>query len=145
MDNLTPTTLWAIFGLILIILEVLTTSFFLLFFGVSALLVAGFKLIGLNHMNTEILIFALGGVAGILVFRKKLLTSFTSPTTEASVDNNKEITLSHAIAKGTEGKIEYQGTTWTALNPTNTDMPKGSKVLIEKTESTKLILKHKSL
>jgi len=143
MDNLSPTVLWAIFGLGLIIAEVLTTSFFLLFFGISALLVAGLKLCGLQHTNAELFIFTIAGLAGILVFRKKLLSSFKPTSEGAAVDNNKEITLTHAVAQGSEAKIEYQGTTWTASNPTNTDMHKGDKVLIEKTESTKLILKHK--
>ncbi len=143
MDNLTPTVVWAIFGLALIVLEVLTTSFFLLFFGISALIVAAFKLCGLSHVNAELFIFTLGGLGGILVFRKKLLTSIKPASIGAAVDSNKEIILSHAIANGHEAKIEYQGTTWTALNNTAIDMPKGSKVLIEKTESTKLILKHK--
>lgn len=143
MNNLSPTVIWAIFGLGLIIAEVLTTSFFLLFFGVSALLVAAIKLCGLQNINAEIFIFTVAGLAGIFIFRKKLLTSFKPSTEGAAVDNNKEITLTHSVAKGCEAKIEYQGTTWTALNPTDKDMHKGDKVLIEKTESTKLILKHK--
>ena len=140
--SISPTTIWAVLGLVLIILEAVTSGFFLLFFGISALLVAVAKLLGMDHLNGELLIFASGGILGILVFRKKMMASFMPPG-QTRVDENKEIILSHAIHPHGQAHIEYQGVMWTAENPTDVDMPKGTRVLIARTESTKLILKPK--
>lgn len=142
MDNLTPALIWGILGLVCIVIEAVTAHFVLIFFGLSALLVALIKIFGLSHFNIELIIFTIGGVAGVALFRKKLLERFKASTIGADLDRNKEIHLSTTLLSGQEAKIEYQGTLWTAVNPTNQDMLKGSKVVIEKTESTKLILKH---
>lgn len=141
MENISPTVIWAVFGLLLIVTEMFTATFFLLFFGLAALLVAGARLIGLDHFNTELLIFSILGVASILIFRKKLVSGL-QPADSSKTDENEILILSETVPAGLEGKIEYQGSQWTACNDTDRDMAKGSKVAIAKTQGAKLILKH---
>jgi inner membrane protein len=139
---ISPAYIWAIIGVGLIIFEVFTSTFFILFFGVAALVVAGLKAFGLDHLETEILIFAAVGLAGTLIFRKKLLKSFQS-TAKVSADREKVITLSHTVPAKGSAQISYQGTMWTAVNEGQIDLPEGAHAVISRVDGVKLIIKAK--
>lgn len=132
-------TFWAVLGLVLIIAEVVTLSFVLLFFGASALLVAAAKLFGLNHLAIEILLFGLGGVGGLLLFRKKLVHAMSSRK-GMHIDQETTVILTSKVPAKGRAEIEYQGTTWTALNESDKDLNAGEEVLISRTEGVKLII-----
>jgi len=136
----TPTLLWAVLGVCLIVVELLTSSFFLLFFGISALIVSGLRVIGLDHLSIEMAIFAVLGLAGTLIFRKKIRMSMQS-SKKIKGDRDQRITLSKDIPANGSGSIVYRGTTWTALNNSEYDMKKGETAFIERLEGVKIILK----
>lgn len=142
MENISPTIIWAIFGICLIILEIFTTTFFLLFFGISALIVAIMKGLFLDHLTTEIFLFAIIGSLGILVFRKKVVESFK---TTASVRGDAEqlVVIDAPIKIAGTGTVMYQGVPWIAINNSDHDFVTGEEVLIERTDGIKLILKEK--
>ncbi|OVE80656.1 hypothetical protein BVY03_05730, partial [bacterium K02(2017)] len=124
MEEISPTTIWACLGIALIVIEIFSSTFFLLFFGISALVVALIRVIGLDHLAAELTIFALIGMAGTLVFRKKILKSFASKQ-EVNIDKDKVITLSEDIAAHQSGSIQYRGSPWSALNDSDYDLKKG--------------------
>lgn len=133
------TTTWAIIGLALLILEIFTMSFFIAFFGVSALIVALIKLFGLAHFPTELIIFTILGMAGVLIFRNKILSSLT-PNKIHRNDEAQKILLSETIPSKGTAKIDYQGSKWTAFNDSPFDLKAGEMAVIKKTEGIKLIL-----
>ena len=69
------TVVWVGIGLVLLIAEMLSLTFVLLFFGVSTIVVALAKLLGLQNLPIELAIFALGGLGGLWLFRAKLVTA----------------------------------------------------------------------
>lgn len=132
---------WAIVGIVLIIAEIFSLTFFLLFFGISSLLVAVAKTLGLNHLPTEIVMFALLGVVGVFIFRQKLKATL-SRSKGFAVDEDKIVTLSDDIPAHGEGRISYQGTMWTAVNDSPEPLIKGQKSFIERVDGVKLFLRH---
>lgn len=134
-----PIYIWMALGLILIIAELMTMSLVLLFFGIAALLVALAKYFGLNHVPLEIFLFAVLGLGSMLLFRAKLLKSLKSSNAKLT-DQNAVIVLPHDLPAHGTGNVMYQGVTWTALNESDTDLKKGMKVYIRRTEGVKLIV-----
>lgn len=139
--DISPATLWAAFGLILLITEVFTLSFVVIFFGIGALVVAALKFsTGLSNLTVELLIFAVSGGACLFVFRNKLRRAFNKGS-KVSGDATTIIKLSSAITPHQSGKIEYQGTIWDAYNDSEENMSVGQKVIVDRTEGIKLIVK----
>lgn len=144
METINFTYVWAILGIVLLITEVFTSTFFILFFGISALLVAMLRVVGLNHLATEIIVFAVIGIAGTLIFRSKIVNSFRSTKTVSS-DKDQLIKLTEDIASGETGSVYYQGVPWTAINDSKVDFNKGETAVIDRIDGVKLILKPKDM
>lgn len=137
---ISTTYIWAIIGIVLIVTEIFTSTFFILFFGVAALIVALLRMLGVDHLATEIIIFAVVGTAGTLIFRKKIMESFRSTNT-VSQDKDAKIVLTNDTPAGGMASIMYQGTTWTAVNESGRDLKKGETVFIDRVDGVKLIIK----
>ena len=60
------TLVWAMVGLFSVLSELLSGSLFLLFIGLSALIVAGVRLLGLDNIILESLLFATLSIASII-------------------------------------------------------------------------------
>jgi len=140
MTELNPTIVWACIGLGLIILEVFTTTFFLLFFGAAGITVALARVVGLNHLPSEIILFSVVGILGILVFRKKIQSSFQSKAT-VKINQGQTVKVSEDIASNAEGSIVYRGSPWKAYNNSEYDLKTGDSAIIERIEGIKIILK----
>lgn len=130
---------WAVVGLVLIILEMLMGQFFVLFFGVSALLVALAKYLGVNNFALEAALFAVFGLLGAVLVRKKMLVLQKSKNVEP--DLLQKFILSDDIPAGGEATIQYQGSPWRAENISGKNLAKGTQVQIVKVESIKLQIK----
>jgi membrane protein implicated in regulation of membrane protease activity len=114
-------------------------SLVLLFFGVSALLVALAKFLGLNNLPLEIVLFAVLGIGSMLLFRKKMQFSLKTQS-GLSIDRNALIVLTHDIPAHGTAAVTYQGVSWTAVNETDSDFKKGNKVYVQRTDGVKLIV-----
>lgn len=139
MENMS-TVIWVVVGLVLLVAEMLSLTFVLLFFGVSAILVALAKLLGLHNLPIELLIFALGGVAGLWLFRKKLVTAIQTKK-GMHIDRDTVFILNNDVTAGGRAEVEYQGSTWTAMNESDRDLQKGQEAVIERTEGVRLVIK----
>lgn len=133
--------IWASIGIILLIAEVFTASFFVLFFGISALIVALITFFGLDHRAIEIALFAAIGLMSLFLFRKKLVKSFSSKGIVQG-DHDKVIKLDQDIEPRGESQISYQGSSWKAINNSDTRMMSGERVKIERIDGIKIILNH---
>lgn len=139
--DLSATQLWLILGIGLIIVEMVSATFMLLFFGIAALLVALLALLGMESLTLQILVFALFGLSSLVVFRekiKKLISSKNSPMVDGL--QNVHIQLDADIPAHGSNTIGHQGTTWIAVNNTDVDMKVGDHVVISKVDGVKLIL-----
>lgn len=110
---------WMVLGLILMGLELATPGgFYLLFFGLSAVLVGalgGFDLNGPDWMQW--LLFSVLAVLSLLLFRGPLVRTMKR-TDHGEVDSlvGELATVLMPIAAGAMGKVELRGSTWNACN-----------------------------
>jgi len=138
--NLSPALVWGILGLILIIAEVFTASFVLVFFGVAALLVAVLAAVGFKSFLLQMLLFAAASLGSLLLFRSKLMGYFHS-TAQTVMDENQVLRLTGDVPAHGTGQISYQGTTWTAVNPTDHAFHQGDNAVIERMDGVKIVLR----
>lgn len=129
---------WFIIGLVLLAVEMVTGTFFLMFFGFSGLLVAASKLVGLENLLLECLAFAVLGVVGVLVLRKPLLARRSN--LEVPSDQGQTLVLSCILEPGESGTSSYQGSPWTVVNSSNETLNVGTEVRIVRTEGIRLFV-----
>jgi inner membrane protein len=113
--------LWVLFGIALLAAEILTTGgFFVLFFGVGALLVGALDAAGLvTSTVVQWLLFSVLSLGSVLLFRRRLVERFNTPSSRrGDIDSLRDevaITLEE-LAPGAIGKAELRGTQWTVKN-----------------------------
>lgn len=134
---------WMLLGLLLLGAETLTPGgFYILFFGLSALLVG--TLAGLGLVETDWLqwlLFSVIAVGSLLIFRGPLLASLKKgPDADGPVDSmvGETAVPLETLAVGGIGKAELRGTTWTAKNVGSTPLSKGQRGKVTRVEGLTL-------
>jgi membrane protein implicated in regulation of membrane protease activity len=113
--------LWILLGIALLAAEIMTPGgFFVLFFGVAALLVGALASTGLGESTVlQWLLFSILSVVSLLLFRRPLLERFNAQGArlpEIDTLGGEVATAAEDLAPGTIGKAELRGTTWTVKN-----------------------------
>ncbi len=111
--------LWAILGVILIITEVFTLGFFLLWFGIGAFAAAIFAFLGFSF-NVQFIVFAVVSVSLTVMSRTIFANYFrhNEDKVKTGVDAipGKIGTVTNASAGAlNEGAVKVFGSTWTAF------------------------------
>jgi len=141
-----PEVLWFILGLILLLLELVIPGFVIFFFGFGAWVASLACLLFDPGVDLQIIIFALSSVLALVALRRTISRKFLEPTDRPSDSVEDEFTGKEGIVvatlgPGRKGKIEFRGTTWTAL--CDEEVAKGATVKIVRKESINLIVKPK--
>jgi len=127
--------IWILLGLGLLVVEMVTPGgLFALFFGLSALLVAGLSALGLGPAWLQWLAFAALGVVFLLLLRRRLHARLE--TRNIPVDSLVgEIALPlEDLPPGATGRAEMRGTSWTARNSGGAPLARGCRCQVEKVE-----------
>lgn len=134
--------IWAAVATVLLIGEMMTATFGLLFFGLAASVTALVALIKPDlGVEVQLIIFAVLGLMGAFFGRKWIkqkLASRAAPPIE--VDSNSEFMVDRDIEPGAEGAVLYQGVPWTAVNDSNEPIRKGDRVKVARTSGIKLMI-----
>ncbi len=130
---------WAVLGLVLAGLEILTPGgFYILFFGLGALLVAFLTLVGAGGpLWFQLLLFTVFSIVSLAVFRNPLLRMMQKKTAGASTIDKLvgELAIPTAvIPAGEVGKAELRGTSWTARNGGSQILPVGCRCRVTKVD-----------
>ena len=134
---------WMLLGLVLLGVEMVTPGgFYILFFGLAALIVG--SLTGLGFAQAEWLqwlLFSSLAILSLLVFRGPLLAWIKAkdkemPTVDSMVGESA-IPLEDLVPGGT-GKAELRGTTWTAHNAGPASLKKNQRCKVERIEGLTL-------
>lgn len=137
--------MWVILGLVLMAGEILTPGgFFILFFGVGAVVVGLLKLAGLaTTLPVDGLIFLAVSVAGLVFFRKPLQEKFQNLTPDLPVDalTSETAKALEVIAAGAIGKVELRGTTWNAQNVGPEPLETAQRCSVERVEGLTLYVR----
>jgi membrane protein implicated in regulation of membrane protease activity len=124
---------WLYAGVALILLEVMTPGLVSLFFGLSALTVALVAwLLPAMGQGWQWIAFSVFSVLYILLFRKTLKKVFSGdkevPGRLSDEFAGKLAVVVEEIAPNRPGRVEFNGSTWTA--EAESEMPKGASVRI---------------
>ena len=141
--------LWAVLGGILIVAEIFTTGFVLLWFGVGALAAAFAGFIGINSLVVQFLIFALVSIGLTAASRTIFLNYFSREKTGQSLRSGVDalpgkIGTVVSSSKGAlqEGAVKVFGSTWTAY-PAAGEPPleAGERVCVESVEGASIYVR----
>jgi membrane protein implicated in regulation of membrane protease activity len=120
---------WIILGLGLAALELATSGgFFVIFFGVGALVVGALVLLGaVNAVWVQWLLFPIVALVTLRLFRQPLLGYMR--VNERDVDSlvGEIAVASGDIAPGTHGRAELRGSSWNARNVDTATLAAGQR------------------
>jgi len=140
--------LWTVLGLVLIVAEVFTSGFVLLWFGIGALVAAFAGILGLENLGLQFLIFAVVSIGLTAASRTIFLNYFSRERTGDSLKTGVDALLGKvgtvvSSSRGAlnEGAVKLSGSTWTAY-PIEGEKPleAGERVRIERMEGASLFV-----
>ncbi len=134
--------LWVIFGVGLLVFEILTPGgFFTVLFGIAAFVVAVLVNFGvLQSGPAQWLTFVILGTAMILALRPVLRKKFESqPSKVDQIVGGTAIAL-EAFGADARGKVELRGASWSALCQDPAGVRKGDRLRVIKMDGLNLIV-----
>ena len=148
MNNL-AWILWTVLGVVLIIAEVFTPGFVLLWFGVGALAAAFAGLVGLDSLPLQFLIFIFVSVALTAASRTIFVNYFSREKTGDDLKSGVDalpgkigtvVSSSHGALN--EGAVKVFGSTWTAY-PAEGEEPleAGERVEVERVQGASIYVR----
>jgi membrane protein implicated in regulation of membrane protease activity len=140
---------WIILGLILIVAEVFSSGFVLLWFGIGALAAAFAGIVGIDSFAIQFLIFAVVSIGLTAASRTIFLNYFSREKTGDSLRTGMDslpgrigTVVSSSRGALNEGAVKVFGSTWTAY-PADGEEPleAGDCVQVEKMEGASLYVR----
>lgn len=141
--------LWTVLGVILIIAEVFTPGFVLLWFGIGALAAAFAGLVGVTSLTIQFLIFISVSVALTAASRTIFVNYFSREKSGSDLKTGVDslpgqIGLVVSSSKGSlnEGAVKVYGSTWTAY-PAEGESPleAGDRVSVERVQGASIYVR----
>src|SRR5882672_6490075 len=137
---------WIVLGLVLIVAEVFTSGFVLLWFGIGALAAALVGLLGVDSLAIQFLVFA-GVSVGLTAASRTIFLNYfsrektgdTLRTGADSLPGKIGTVVSSSRGALNEGAVKVFGSTWTAY-PAEGEEPleAGERVRVERMEGASL-------
>jgi membrane protein implicated in regulation of membrane protease activity len=141
-----PEIIWGAAGLILIITDVLFGTFFVLFLGLSALIVGSLAWAGvLNDPLYQWILFSMFSILGVLSFRTRLQKWF-GPGTDDKYNEHQgnSVEVVTAFEGSNQGKVKYRGTEWLAVSTGGESFAQGETAVIEKLDGIIIYINKKN-
>ena len=144
---------WTILGAILIIAEVFTTGFVLLWFGIGALAAALAGLLGVNSITLQFLIFAIVSIALTTASRTIFVNYFSREKSGGDLKTGMDslpgkvgTVVSSSRGAMNEGAVKVFGSTWTAY-PADGEEPleAGDRVEVERVAGASIYVRRVGL
>ncbi len=133
---------WLVIGLLLVLAELATAGgFYVIFFGVSALIVgvlAGFGAAG--PMWVQLLLFSVLSVASLVLFRARLLQWVQHDPQQPEIDTlvGEIGVASSELTPGTVGRVEVRGAAWSARNIGAAAVTPGTRIRVVRVDGLML-------
>ncbi len=141
--------LWVILGAILIVAEVFTTGFVLLWFGIGALAAALAGLVGIDSLALQFLIFAGVSVGLTGASRTIFVNYFSKEKTGDSLRSGVDAlpgkigtVVSSSKGSMNEGAVKVFGSTWTAYPAAGEEpLEAGERVQVESVQGASIYVR----
>ena len=140
---------WCILGAILIVAEVFTTGFVLLWFGIGALAAALAGILGVSNLAIQFVIFALVSVGLTAASRTIFVNYFSREKTGDSLRTGVDslpgkigTVVSSSRGSMQEGAVKVFGSTWTAYPAEGESaLEAGERVRVESIEGSSIYVR----
>lgn len=140
--SFSPALVWAIIGLLLLILELATVSFILCFIGLGALIVAFTTWIGITpSFSGQLIVFSISSLLLLLLLRKTARKLFAGHADVPPDYAGQKVPVIKPIVAGGEGAIQYRGSEWIAFSDAPQTLAEGAVVQIEAIEGIRVKVK----
>lgn len=136
---------WGAGGLALIIADVLFGTFFVLFLGISALIIGALTWAGvLNDTLYQWLLFAAISILGVVLFRSRLLLWF-GPGKDDKYNEHQghNVEVIDSMEGSKQGKVKYRGTEWMAVSASGETFLPGETAVIDKLDGIVIYINKK--
>ena len=135
--------IWILLGIGLLAGEMLTPGgFFVLFFGLAALIVGALVALGAGGPEwVQWLLFSFLSVASMIGFRRRLVDRFSMPAQSGhKLDSlvGDVAVLTEDLAPGGVGKAELRGTSWSVRTHETHMLTRGSRCTVKRVEGLTL-------
>lgn len=136
--------IWIVLGAVFLIAEVaISADFWLVFFGISAIVTGLLILLGVCPPAwQQWILFASVAALMLWFYRgrlKKKLSQADRPMGPELVGDSAVVTV--ALAAGARGKVELRGAVWTARNAADVDLPEGSRCIVQEVDGLTLTVR----
>jgi len=140
---------WVILGLVLIVAEIFTSGFVLLWFGIGALAAALLGVVGIDSLALQFLVFAIVSsgltAASRTIFIKYFSREKSGQSLRSGVDalpGKIGTVVSSSRGALQEGAVKVFGSTWTAYPaPGEPPLEAGERVCVESIEGASIYVK----
>ena len=136
---------WLVIGLILVALEMAASGgFYIIFFGIAALAIAGLHVLDLaGPVWLQLALFSTISVVCLLLFRSPLLRWMGLDQPGQDVDSLVgDIALPlEDIPAGAVGRAELRGTVWSARNQASAPLGRGERCRVVEVDQLMIFLK----
>ena len=126
---------WLLLGVVLIAMEMAASGgFYIIFFGVAAVIVALLSLAELaGPLWFQLLLFSALSVASLLFFRNPIMRRLNLEGGAADIDTlaGESCSVLEPMAPGGNGRVELRGTTWSARNLGTTPLSNGARCTVD--------------
>jgi len=128
---MSPVIIWAIIGVLLIILELTHFAFVFTFFGVGALIVSITTWAGITPgLSSQLAVFSITSLFLLFVLRKTAKKLFFGSHDIPPDYKGQKVKVVKTIPVGREGAISYRGSEWIAFSDSTETIREGSIVEI---------------
>jgi hypothetical protein len=135
---------WLALGLILIALELAASGgFYILFFGVAAVVVAALSFLGISGPTwVELLLFSVLSVVSLVFFRNPMLRWMKLDKGGGDVDSlvGETAIATQSIGAGEIGRVELRGTSWSARNRGSETLTTGRRCVVVAVDRLMLVI-----
>lgn len=137
--DMRPEVLWLVTGFALVIVELMTGTFYLLIFGVAALVAAGAAWAGASFPLQAIVAAVIAIVGSFVVRQRRLSLQGTGDTTPMDVGQSVvfESWLDESARMAT---VRYRGAPWEALVEGANDPAAGAMLTISAVRGNRLVV-----
>jgi membrane protein implicated in regulation of membrane protease activity len=140
---------WVILGLVLIVAEIFTSGFVLLWFGIGALAAALLGIVGIDSLALQFLVFAIVSSALTAASRTIFVNYFSREKSGKALKSGVDslpgkigTVVSSSRGALQEGAVKVFGSTWTAYPaPGEPPLEAGERVCVESIEGASIYVK----
>ena len=140
--TLSPAIVWAIIGIVFVIIELATFTFILSFLGVAAIIVSLTTWSGLTPgINSQLAVFSISSILMMLLLRKTARRLFAGTNDVKPDYMGQKVKVIRTIPVGGEGAIVYRGSDWIAFSDYADIIREGTVVEIVSIEGIRIKVK----